>query len=165
MFRRFPSALILLPLALCVGGCLDRSGPKPKDQKPTFPVSGVVEIDGKPTEGVQLFVYEAASAPADVMTPVSNISSVSGSVTEKDGKFAFSTYVPGDGLPAGSYVVSVYWNGGVMQPLDNLQDREPKLSPAATKLNRKYGVPSKSSFKFTVDKEPVDLKTLELSTK
>lgn len=164
MFRRFSSFWIVLALA-STGGCIDRSGPKPKDVKPTFPVTGVVQIDGKPTEGVQLFVFPAENPPAEQMTPTTNVFGVSAAVTEADGKFAFGTYVAKDGLPAGSYVVSVYWNGGVIPPLDNLQDREPKLSPAATKLNRKYGIPAKSAFKFTVDKEPVDLKILELSTK
>ncbi len=163
MVRRLALVLVLLHLTLISGCVFGSSDPKPKDAKPTFPVTGVVHIDGKPKQGVHLFLTAAEEGSMNPTTPTS---STVAAITSDDGKFSFSTYLPGDGLPAGNYVISFYWTDGFVQDFIVIDDQKPvKLGASATKFNQKYGTPAKSKFKFTVDKEPVDLKILELTTK
>lgn len=60
--------------------------------KETVPVGGVVSIDGKPSSDV--YIYAHANGEGE---PVAQSS------TDKEGKFSFSTYLAGDGLPVGTY--------------------------------------------------------------
>jgi hypothetical protein len=65
------------------------------DRDPVFPVAGVVTIDGQP--GQELFLR---LVPADAAAPSSSDPQT---FTDGQGKFEFSTYLQGDGVPAGSY--------------------------------------------------------------
>lgn len=162
MSRRLVLSLICLQLILAVG--CSNPPPKPKDQKETFPVSGIVHIDGKPVAGVQVFAYPADNPPGGQSTPTTG--ALHNGVTDAEGKFKMATYNPGDGVPEGSYVVSFYWDGGVSPMLERSGDDERKVPPAAAKFNKKYGTPTKSKTTFTVEKgKPTDLGTLELTAK
>ncbi len=161
MARRLSLILVLLPLAFicgCFGG-----GPMPKDVKPTFPVTGIVNIDGKPTKDVQLYLpAPGTEVTSDQSTPIVSAPAAS---TDENGKFAFSTYFQGDGLPEGDYVIAFYWTGGVMPNLMIIQDAEPKLIPIAETFNQKYGYLNRSEIKFKVEGgKSLDLGVLELTT-
>jgi 5-hydroxyisourate hydrolase-like protein (transthyretin family) len=153
--------LIVFAVAIEVcwlAGCSRPKGPK---LEPTFPVSGVVQIDGKPTAAVHVFLFPADSAP---MGFDPRLGSPHSATTDADGKFKITTYNTGDGAPAGSYVLGFYWEGTPkVVPFSNPD--EPKLDPVAVRFNRKYGNPQKSEFKATVERKSVDLGKLELTTK
>ena len=158
MIRCLVLSAILIP-AFWLAGC---SGPKDPKREPTFAVTGVVQIDGKPTPSVQLFVFSADKAP-EVINNLLGAPHMA--TTDSKGKFQISTFATGDGAPVGNYVIAFYWQGNQMPSALGDPD-DPKLDPAATKFNMKYGSPSKSQFKVTVEQgKPVDLKTLELTTK
>jgi hypothetical protein len=161
MIRRLVSGLILCQLAL-ICGCKG-DAPPAVEKKPVFPVTGVINIDGKPTANVHVFLNPQESAPSDQSTIYTSSAKV---VTDEAGKFAFGTYGPGDGLPVGNYVMSFYWEGGVVVPMIRDNDDPPKLNAAADSFNRKYGTPSTSKQQFTVeDGKPVDLGVLDLKSR
>jgi hypothetical protein len=51
MFRSVVSVLMLVQATLMLG-CGGPSLPKPKSQEPTFPVTGIVHVDGNPAAGI-----------------------------------------------------------------------------------------------------------------
>src|SRR5688572_12611513 len=65
------------------------------NRETVVPVSGVVLIDGVPVLDLTVrLVKEDAAAPA---------ASDPKAVTDAEGKFKFTTYLDGDGVPAGKY--------------------------------------------------------------
>lgn len=159
MSPRLVVCLVLMPLTSLLG-C--SGGPPPIEKKPTTPVVGVIHIDGKPVESVQIFLHDADNPPSDQSTPFTGSAAAT---TDAAGKFVFATYEAGDGLPEGSYVISFFWDAGVPMPFMRDNDDPPVLSPEADSFNSKYGNPSGSNFRFTVEKDkPVDLGILELTT-
>lgn len=144
--------------AFCLVSCSRAKGP---ERLPTIPVTGVVQIDGKPTSLVQLFMFPADKAPEGL----GNTGALHSGTTDSAGKFKITTYDSGDGAPVGNYVIAFHWRGDQVPSLLGDPD-QPKLDPVATRFNAKYGSPARSEFKVTVEQgKPVDLKTLELTTK
>lgn len=141
--------LVLLSVAMVfAGGCGGGDAPSRKE---TFPVVGVVKIDGAaPGSEVQLTCHPAVGM--DTSQPT-----ISQSATDAEGKFSISTYVDGDGVPPGDYTLTFKWQEF------NLFSRE---YSGADKLKNRYGDPAKSEFKFTVKPgEQLDLGVIELKTK
>ena len=135
-------AAILLSV---VGGC---SGGD--NRKPTYPVTGVLVVDGQPAEAVRITLNDVKG-----MDP--NKPTYSETFSDKDGKFAVSTYEKGDGVPEGEYVLTFYW--GTINPLNMQYGGEDKLK-------QKYVDPATSQFRIKVDKgKPNDMGRIELSTK
>ncbi|WP_435021062.1 hypothetical protein TA3x_002166 [Tundrisphaera sp. TA3] len=93
------SALALLA-ALAAPGC---GGGEPRVA--VYPVSGTVTRDGKPLAGVSVQFHPTA-VPVDQLN---DDPALADRVVEADdqGKFSLSTYDPGDGVPAGDYVVMI----------------------------------------------------------
>lgn len=96
--------LICLMLSLFVLGCgpsreqqmLDTYYP---DRQPVYPVAGVITVDGQPGKVLLMrLVPTDASAPSPT-DPVT--------FSDEQGTFAFSTYLEGDGVEAGSYKLLV----------------------------------------------------------
>ena len=113
-------------------------------------VTGVLLVDGKPTEGIQITLNN--SAGIDEKQPT-----MSQTFSGQEGKFSLSTYEQGDGVPEGEYALTFFW--GQIDPR-SMQFTGPD------KLNDRYSDPEKSTFKVTVEKgKPVDLGRIELSTK
>lgn len=73
-----------------------------------------------------------------------------------DGKFAASTYTQGDGLPAGSYVMTVEWRA--FNAIAN-------ASTGPDKLNEAYADPTTSDLRVTVVDGPVEIPRLDLQIK
>jgi hypothetical protein len=138
---RILSALCLA--ALCVlPGCA-RSG-----RKPVFPVRGQVFVDGKPA--AEAFVYFHPEDPADP-GPGFAFGQV-----DQAGAFAMSTYVSGDGVPAGDYIITIEWRqrSGLLK--DNFEGPD--------RLKGRYADRKTSTFRFRVEKKPNEVPKFELSS-
>jgi hypothetical protein len=141
-----------LVLAIAMGGicgvvaCNRQQGPP---RQPTYPLSGIVHVDGQPAKEVRVAVHPAGATDAESYVAVA--------FTDETGKFVFSTYEAKDGVPAGEYVVTFLW--GQVNPF-SMQYGPPD------KLNGKYADPAKSEFKVTVTAgKPTDMGVIQLTTK
>lgn len=151
--------ILFLAPVFCASGCKKDAGPK---REPTFPVTGTVQIDGKPTVGVRVMMFPADNFPGSVEQ---NLGAPHSAMTDNDGKFKITTYDAGDGAPAGDYVVTFYWDY-MGKPVPFSNPDEPKLDPSAVRFNKKYSEPYKSKIKAKVEAEKgADLGVLELTTK
>lgn len=139
-------SLLILSLSLN-SGC---SKPPRGDRKTTVPVTGKVQVDGK-SPGSQIKIMCHNKAGEDTAQP-----SVSWCLTDNEGVFALSTYESGDGVPPGEYVLTFYWG-----KMNNVS----MSYGGPDQLNKKYDEPKKSPVEFQAQEEPVDLGTIELTTK
>ncbi len=133
---------VCIALTLIVAGCSKptRGGLREK----TFPLTGLIEVDGTPAEGVEVQCNPDPGNKA-VKYPVS-------ATTDKDGRFTVATYQKGDGLPAGKYVMTFSW-------------MEPGLSPK-DRLKGAYTDPKKSKHSVTITEgEKTEVEDIALSTK
>jgi 5-hydroxyisourate hydrolase-like protein (transthyretin family) len=140
-FRMIAAGMLLL--ASLVPGCSRRSEGSPRVK--TYPCFGVVEVDGEPAAGVMVVCYPDKDG-AEQKLP-------SGSMTGENGKFVFSTYAAGDGVPAGNYTLVFKW-------------KELGIGETADRLGSAYSDPTKSNFHIAVGPgESGDQGVIELSTK
>jgi len=160
---RFVTIFSMVLTTTFFGGC-GHTPPKPKNQLPTTPVTGTIHINGEAMAGVRVFAFRSDKPDSFYDTEV-DASPAGGQValSSTGGKFQFTTYTVGDGLPEGEYVFAFYWDGGGAEVLGS---DERKISPAARTFAKKYGNPKKSDIKCTCKKgTPVDLGVLDLKTK
>ena len=116
-----------------------------------YPVTGTVLVDGKPYEGARvMFCPEGGSEAFSKERPYG--------VTDQSGKFELTTFIKGDGAPAGDYKIMI--RNGRPQNAD-----EAKRWARRPKLPRKYGKPDLSGVTATVNAEPTELAAFELATK
>ncbi len=142
--RYIVTLVLLLPLGLC--SC----GKEPQGfRKVTFPVSGLVYVDGAPVENLAVTCVKQPLGD-DKEHPTQ-----SQTYTEKDGKFKISTYKSGDGVPEGDYVLTFYWGELNLMSM---------TYSGPDKLNERYQDPASSPVRFTVKPgEPTDLGKIELT--
>lgn len=133
-------------LALAFIGC---GGTPGEYRKPTSQVRGRVLVDGQPAEGLSITCLSTTGMDREHPT-------TSGCLTSTDGRFAISTYISGDGVPEGDYILTYQW--GTLNVLTKSYDGD--------KLNGRYTEAAASPTKFTVKTgEPVDLGEIRLTTK
>ena len=133
--------LVVIVVGLLVG-C--HQPPQGGPRLPTSPVTGVVLIDGNPVEMVEV-TCQADGDSAAIKYPLSTM-------TNKEGKFALTTYTSGDGLAEGTYVLTFKWLELSLAPVD--------------KFKGAYADVKKSKHKITVEKgKKCDAGTIELSSK
>jgi hypothetical protein len=125
--------------AVCLLSC--SCGDKMPDRKPTFPVTGKVQVDGQPAAQLSLTCHDVKGVAP--LHPT-----VSSAITDPDGKFAVSTYQSGDGVPEGEYVLTFVWGKF---------DLISKSYGGADRLKGRYRDPEAG--------KPIDLGCIELSTK
>lgn len=137
---------VSLIMLMLTAGCAE----KPY-RKPTFPVIGKVVVDGA-APGSEIQIGCHPTGPMDTDHPT-----FSQSATDADGNFSISTYISGDGVPAGEYTLTFSWQEF------NVISRN---YSGPDKLNGRYSDPAKSEIKITVaEGKQLDLKTIELTTK
>jgi hypothetical protein len=141
--KRLIRAGLLLGMVAAVG-C--RKAPSQFESRPTFPVEGRVLIEGKPEEGVQVFLHPRDSSQRGKPR----------GVTDAEGRFHLRTYHDGDGAPAGEYTVTVYWPG----PYDAKAAAEDQLPP--DRLEGRLMNPKDSSLRATVAPAPTVLPPFEI---
>jgi 5-hydroxyisourate hydrolase-like protein (transthyretin family) len=134
--------LVLLGCVLMVG-----CGPSGPQRVPTYPVKGVVLVDGQPAAGVAIRCIPMGERDRSIPETAA--------FTREDGSFQLSTYEQSDGVPEGEYALTFQW--GEM----NLITR----SYVGDKLKGKYADPQNSPVRFKVEKgKPIDLGKIELTT-
>jgi hypothetical protein len=120
----------ILLVGLCVGGLGCGSGEKSLlVRKPCVPVTGkLVYSNQQPIAGA-LVVFHQANPPEE------GADYSASATTEADGTFKLTTYVVGDGLPVGEYIVTVQVNQRAKPAGDGQRETEydPDKDPAAGK--------------------------------
>ncbi len=140
--KKYVTLGVFLVGVLVFSGC--SSGVAGGTRLKTSPVFGVVQVDGEPVAGVTVECYPEAGA-SEKKSPIITAADV-------HGKFSFTTYQFGDGLPEGAYRLAFKW--------------KPITAGGQDKLNGAYAEPAESKYKVTVVAgQPNDLGTIELSTK
>lgn len=137
----------VVPAVLACAGCNEeRRGP---ERVPTFPITGVVHVDGKPQSNLLV-----KSIPAE---DAQNAAAVTSSAyTDDKGRFEIGTYESGDGAPVGEYRLTFMWG---QRNLMNGRYSGPD------KLGDRYSDPKKSEIKVHVNEgEPNELGVIELKT-
>ena len=133
--------------AMCLFFCSCSDGPP--DRKETSPVTGEVYVDGQLAALLQVKCHNINGL--DTADPT-----VSSAMTDQDGKFAISTYLSGDGLPEGEYVLTFMW--GKLNLIS-------KNYGGPDKLKDRYRDPQKSDYQVQVKAGVLsDLGRIELST-
>ena len=92
--RRLRSGVVVLAGIACTlaAGCSDNG------RAPVYPVRGQVLLNGKPlSEAIVTFHLQDASTTEALPS----------AHTDAEGRFALTSYEPGDGAPAGAYAISL----------------------------------------------------------
>lgn len=119
----------------------------------TFPVSGMVQVDGKPAEGV-VVVFCPTEGSEDFLKerPFGN--------TDAQGKFQLTTFTPQDGAPAGNYRVMINW------PAPRPAGGDPNRPAAAMdRLGYRYVNPETSGLTATVESQSTEVPAFVLRSK
>ena len=133
-------------LAIPLYGCQEPS----RNEKPVYPVTGTVLVDGKPEASVQVTFHDVAGTDTKQPTFPTGM-------TDAEGKLTISTYAIGDGLPPGKYKLTFMWG-----KIDMLSMRY----GGPDKLKKRYSDDKKSKFTIEVGEDATnDLGTIELKTK
>jgi len=144
---RCPTVVVAAFLAVCVvEGCAEKLPDGPR--VPTTPVAGVVLVDGRPAEYLSVSCEPQFERAAEIPG--------ASAFTDKDGKFAISTFEAGDGAPPGKYKLTFMW--GQINLLNGQYG-------GPDKLKGRYRKAASSEHEVTVGDQPLDLGTIELTTK
>lgn len=137
--------LVLAILILCAPSC-------GSNRPPCYPVHGEVFVgQGEkrtPAAGAVVVFHPTVPASDEVPRPTARVG--------EDGKFALTTYVKGDGAPAGEYAITIEW----------LPPRPPpphKPKQIGDWLRGRYADPSTSTIGYSVEKsKDNNVPTIEL---
>jgi len=125
---------VLLPLSGCGDGKLV-----------AYPVTGTLLVDGRPAEGAVVTLIPINGSEEFMHErPFSEV--------DAEGKFELTTFLSGDGAPAGDYKVTVLWTKGARPG-------------QADRLGARYATPDRTSLTATVESGPNTLPPIELSSK
>lgn len=135
-------------LAGCGGGLSDGDRLKVlvPNAKTTIPVSGKVLVDGKPVKDLWVKMTLKNPTRADL---------VPSAQTDGYGDFKITTYVDGDGAPAGDYKITIEW----------LHHRPDDEWVGPSKLGGLCGNPKTTEYSVSVNDEPVVLPTFEVKAR
>ena len=111
----------------------------------TYPVKGTVLVGGKPAAGATVAFHPRETTGDRPYVPNGK--------ADENGEFELSTFVTGDGAPAGEYDVTVTWPVRY-NPISTLWEGD--------KLGGQYSK-AKSTLKVTVEKKPQQLPPFELT--
>lgn len=132
--RRASAVVAILTAAAGCGG---------NGWKPCHPARGAVLLDGKPIEGAEVWLIPDSDDLKAQNPPIAPYG-----MTGKDGAFVLTTYVTGDGAPAGRYKARVIWERKVQAPAAEPADDEE--GGKRNVLPPRYADPDKSGLAVTV---------------
>lgn len=142
--------MIRISFFVCLTCLLVGCEKKYDGEKPVFPITGTVTVDGVPQEGLRITLHD--SSGGDPAKPT-----FSSGYSKEDGKISISTYADGDGAPAGTYKVTIEW--GQFNPLSMSYG-------GPDKLNGRYSDAEKTEITWTITESKVnDLGTVAVTTK
>src|SRR3954469_24030102 len=113
----------------------------------TYQVKGAVLVDGKPA--AKVFIAMHPKKVSDERPYVCNGES------NENGEFVMSTFVTGDGVPAGEYDVTFTWPVR-KNPISTLWEGD--------NLKGRYADKAKSTFKVTIEPKEQKLEPFKLTT-
>ena len=150
---RSPDLLLILCsiLPLLLIGCDKELGP---DRVPTVPVHGQVLLDGRPAENVRVTFHALSQNSGDA----SIYTSVPSGMTDQQGEFQLSTYVQGDGVAEGTYLIT----------FEKLRyDAFRNRYGGPDQLGGRYANPDTSGFQTTITagRDVITLEPFELTSK
>lgn len=120
-------AVATLPAFAALSGCGD-------DRLPLYPVQGrVLDGQGQPAIGAQVYFHSASGGSEGIPTPVGKV--------DDQGDFHLTTYVEGDGAPEGEYAVTIIWPPPRTTPFEPV---------GGDQLNGTYADPKNPRLRFTV---------------
>ena len=134
--------------AIAFAGC----GEPPKDvpQVALHPLTGIVNVNGKPASGAIVSLHATGKPEIGVVTPHG--------VTDETGKFSLTTYQPDDGAPEGKYQVTVSWADKLSQ-----SSSDPEYGPE--KLPKRYQIPNLSGLELEVKPGLTEAIVMDLKTR
>ena len=127
-------------LLVIVVGCSGSGSGKPR--VPTIPVSGKLQMDGKPF-GPCTITFQPNPLTKDGKSPLGNV--------KKDGTFELRTYVAGDGAPEGNYDVLLLPDAMEGPPV-------PMFKPKAVEVKK----PGSGKLQINIDLESTGPAKMEL---
>lgn len=137
-----PGRVLALVLSL-----LSVSGCGPKDNKlPVHPATGRVRVDGQPAKDVYI-----TFVPSDPMAPKPT------AVSDEQGNLIVTTYVTGDGAPAGDYKLAIEWPAMVNQ--------FGRMQRGKDQLNGKFKDAASSKWPVTIVPGPNAIPDIDVKTK
>lgn len=117
------------------------------------PVTGIVQVDGKPAEGASLIFFTNDAA----MTLIPSAQA------DASGKFSIITDGK-NGIPTGSYDVTVIWPDPSVKPTES-QRMQGLIESGPDLLGGKYGKKGASGLKVDISSSTKELPPFELKTK
>ncbi len=131
-------------LGLFFSSCAEEGPPR----KETYPVTGQIFVDGEPAADLAVTCHNVEGMDKEQPT-------MSTAVTDKEGKFAISTYEMADGVPKGEYVLTFMWGKRNLVTMNY---------GGPDKLNDRYTDPKTSELRFQVEPgTPTDLGRIDLT--
>ncbi|QJW93734.1 hypothetical protein FTUN_1245 [Frigoriglobus tundricola] len=131
-------------LALLVAGpalgC-SRGPALPDTAVPVFKVTGALTYKGAPMGGALVTFHPATQPPGARAIAPSTTAGASG-------RYTVTTYVTGDGAPAGEYAVTIYWPGPQRGRRPTVDGGDEPLAP--DQLKRAYADPKTAKLRATV---------------
>jgi hypothetical protein len=112
----------------------------------TYPVKGKVLVDGEPAQGVHVAFYPKDTGGHSPYIPSGQ--------TDENGEFVLSTFITGDGAPAGEYDVTLAWPLR-KNPISTLWEGD--------RFKGKHNDPSKPVAQVTVEKRSQELEPFKLT--
>lgn len=138
------SAIIAFTLAgMTVVGCGGDG------KKRVYKTTGQILVDDKPAKKAFVYFHPIDTDDPKLVRPFAQ--------ADDNGNFAASTYISGDGLPEGEYILTFEWrepSGLFKQDWDGRD-----------KLGSLYADPKKSAFRLKVEKKPSELQPYNLYSK
>jgi hypothetical protein len=134
--------LVALLLVVLLAGCGKKNG-----WLDTYQVKGVVQVDGKPAAQVHISMH-----PKKVSDERPFVCSAQ---SDEKGEFVMSTFVTGDGVPAGEYDVTFTWPLR-KNPISTLWEGD--------KLKGRYADKAKAVHQVTIEKKAQELEPFKLTT-
>jgi hypothetical protein len=122
----------------------------------TYPVTGLVTVDGRPADGAMVVFVPTATAPEAERTRPFGIA-------DSQGQFSLTTFEQTDGAPAGDYKVLVQWPAPRPQSDRERSGRRGSLGP--DRLQGKYFNLEKATLTATVKEEATELPPFELKSR
>lgn len=141
-----PAALgrAVILLALLLAGC----GPS-DDKRPVYKVTGRITVDGQPAKDAYLVFYSTDSN--DKMAPKPT------ATADENGNLTVTTYITGDGAPAGEYKVGIEW--------PKIVNNFGRMQPGGDQLNGKFKEVATSKWTVRIQPGENQLPPFELKTK